>query len=165
MNILQNIKRIKLQKKVFIFHFLFFIFNLFFFGCATKTVPVYTVINTSYIKVSDQGFLEKGINYKKLVIYKDANVPVEINLNNNTICLNKKCYSKYLFIKKLSPDYPKNLLDLIIDKKPIKNLGKITKIKDGFFQKNSRFFYLVKKNRVLFKDKLKKIVIMIKELK
>lgn len=137
---------------------------IFFIGCSTKTVPVYTVIQTPYVKVSDQGFLKKGFNYKELIIYKNANVPIKIILYENSICLDKKCFSKYLFIKKLSSDYPKNLLDLIIEKKTLKNLGKIIKIKDGFLQKNKRFFYLVTTNKVLFKDKVKKIVIMIKEL-
>jgi hypothetical protein len=155
MNIFQKIK---------VFHFPFFIFNLFFFGCATKTTPVYTVIKTPFLKVSDQGFLKKGFNYKKLIIYKDANIPVEIALYKNYICMNKKCVSKEIFIKKLSSDYQKNLLDLIIDRKALKNLSKITKLKNGFLQKNYRFFYLVTDKKVLFKDKLKKIVIMIKEI-
>lgn len=146
-----------MSKKLFIINFTFFI--IFFLGCSTKTIPVYTVINTPYIKISDQGFLEKGINYKKLIIYKDANVPVEISLYKNTVCLNKKCYPKDKFIKKLSPDYPKNLLDNIIEKKPVKNLGKITKIKNGFLQKNKRFFYLVTDKKVLFKDKIKKLLL------
>jgi hypothetical protein len=137
---------------------------IFLVGCAVKTVPVYTVINTPYIKVSDQGFLKKGVSYKKLIIYKNANVPVGISLYKNSICLNKNCYPKEKFINTLSNDYPKNLLDNIIEKKPVENLGKITQLKNGFLQKNSRFFYLVTKNKVLFKDKLKKIIIMIKEL-
>jgi hypothetical protein len=140
-----------------------FIF-IFLVGCAVKTVPVYTVINTPYIKISDQGFLKKGLSYKKLIIYKNANVPVEISLYKNLICLNKNCISKEKFINKLSNDYPKNLFDLIINKKPIKNLGKITQFKNGFLQKNNRFFYLADDKKVLFKDKIKKIIIMIKEL-
>ncbi|GAX86863.1 conserved hypothetical protein [Lebetimonas natsushimae] len=151
-----------MYKKLSILHFIFYIF--LFIGCATKTIPVYSIINTPYIKVSDQGFLKKGFNYKKLVIYKDANIPVEISIYKNSICLNKRCYPKDKFVKKLSPDYPKNLLDNIIEKKPIENLGKITKIKKGFLQKNKRFFYQIDDKKVLFKDKLKKIIIMIKEL-
>jgi hypothetical protein len=150
-----------LFKKFFII-FTFYIF--LFFGCATKTIPVYTVIKIPFVKISDAGFLEKSGNYEKLIIYKNGNIPIKITLYENSICLNKKCYPKDIFLKKISSDYPKNLLDLIIEKKPIKNLGKIIKIKDGFLQKNNRFFYLVTKNKVLFKDKLKKIVIMIKEL-
>jgi hypothetical protein len=153
-----------LYKKLYIIHFICYILYFLFLGCATKTISVYTVINTPYIKVSDQGFLIKGLNYKKLIIYKDANIPIEIILYKNLICLNKKCISKKVFIKNLSPDYPKNLLDLILEKKPIENLGKITKIKNGFLQKNERFFYLVTDKKVLFKDRLKKIIIMMKDL-
>jgi hypothetical protein len=134
-------------------------------GCSVKTKSVYAVIKTPFVKISDAGFLENGLNYKKLIIYKNATLPVKIYIYKSSICVNGRCIQKKTFIKQLSDDYPINLLDLIIDKKPLKNLGKITKLKDGFLQKNSRFFYLVTKNKVLFKDKLKRIVIMIKDLK
>ncbi|WP_024787477.1 MULTISPECIES: hypothetical protein [unclassified Lebetimonas] len=154
--------KFNLKKSFYILHFTFYIF---IFGCATKTTPVYAVIDTPFVKAADQGFLEKGFNYKKLIIYKDASVPVEFTIYKNSVCLNKKCVSKNRFIKKLSPGYPKNLIDKIIEKKPIQNLGKIIKLKKGFLQKNERFYYLVTKKKVLFKDKKKKILIMIKEIK
>jgi len=147
--------------RIKVFHFFLLIF---FIGCATKTEPVYVVINTPFLKVSDQGFLKKGFSYKKLIIYKDANVPVEVSVYKNSICLNKKCIPKKIFIKKLSPDYPISLIDDILEKKPIKNLGKIIKLKNALLQKNKRFYYLITKKKVLFKDKKKKILIMLKEI-
>ncbi|WP_024789644.1 hypothetical protein [Lebetimonas sp. JH292] len=155
-------KKFSLKKSFYILHFTFYIF---IFGCATKTTTIYAVIDTPFVKAADQGFLEKGFNYKKLIIYKDASVPVEFTIYKNSVCLNKKCVSKNRFIKKLSPEYPKNLIDKIIEKKPIQNLGKIIKLKNGFLQKNLRFYYLVTKNKVLFKDKKKKILIMIRKIK
>jgi hypothetical protein len=142
-----------------------FIFLILFLGCSYKTTPVYAIVKTPFFKASDAGFLEEGVNYKKLIIYKDGNIPVKIMVYKDKVCINKNCFSKYMFIKRLSSDYPKNLLDLILNKQKIKNLGKITKLKNGFLQKNNRFFYLVTKNKVLFKDKKNNIVIMIKELK
>jgi hypothetical protein len=144
-------------------YFIFFL-SLLFLGCSYKTTPVYAVVKTPFFKASDAGFLENGVNYKKLIIYKEGHIPIKIIIYKNSICLNENCFPKNEFIKKLSFDYSKNLLDSIIEKKPLKNLGKITKLKNGFLQKNNRFFYLITKNKVLFKDKLKKIVIMIKEI-
>jgi hypothetical protein len=138
---------------------------ILFLGCSYKTTPVYAIVKTPFFKASDAGFLEEGVNYKKLIIYKDGNIPVKIMVYKDKVCINKNCFSKYMFIKRLSSDYPKNLLDLILNKQKIKNLGIITQFKSGFLQKNNRFFYLVTKNKVLFKDKKNNIVIMIKELK
>jgi hypothetical protein len=42
---------------------------------------------------------------------------------------------------------------------------KIIKVKDGFLQKNKRFYYLATKQKVLFKDRKRDIVILIKNLK
>ena len=128
----------------------FFIFIFFiFFGCATKTDPIFLTIKSPKIRVSDSGFLERGINYKKLVIYKAGAKPVEIVLKENKICFNNRCFNKYMFLKDYFGIENKNFFDTILNKKPFENV-KIKKIKNGFIQKD-KFFYKVTKNSVIYK--------------
>ena len=140
-------------------------FALLFLGCSTKTTPVYLTFNTPKIKISDQGFLKEGFGYKKIIIYKAGIKPFEIVLKNSSVCFNNKCMDKKRFIKDIDKNYPLDLLDDILNHKPLYFLGKILKKKDGFIQKNDRFLYIVKKNSVLFKDRKKRAVIMLKYLK
>lgn len=144
---------------------LFVFLMLLFAGCSLKTVPVYVALKTPQIKISDEGFLKKGWGYKELIIYKAGLKPVKITIKNSYICMNSRCMSKEKFVKNLSPDYPPDILDNIINGQPIEFLGKITKIKNGFVQKNGRFYYLVKGNKILFKDRQKNIVVFIKYLR
>ena len=138
---------------------------IFFVGCSVKTTPVYSVIKTPKIKLSDQGFIKEGLGYKEIIIYKSGVSPFKITIKNSFICLNNKCMDKEKFVKEyLSSDYPEDILDLIISKRPIKNFGKITFTKKGFVQKNERFFYKVEQNRVFFRDKKRNIIVMIKYL-
>lgn len=122
---------------------------LMFTGCAIKTTPIYTTIKTPFINISDQGFLKEGFNYKKLIIYKAGNKPIEITLKNSFICLNGKCMSKKRFMKEFMPkEYPTNFFDMILDKKCI----------EGYVCKSSD-------DKIIFKDKKNKIFILIKELR
>ena len=148
------------MKKIFllIVSFLFFIF-----GCSTKTTPVFVIIKSPQIKISDEGFLKQGFGYKELTIYKAGNVPVKFLIKNNEICLNNKCINKYYFIKNYLNEEDKNIFDTILDKKPFENV-KIVKIKNGFIQKKG-FFYKVTKDSVLFKDKKNNILVLITNLK
>ena len=145
---------------------LFVFLMLFFVGCSVKTTPVYAVIKTPKIKISDQGFLKEGLGYKEIIIYKSALKPFKVTIKNSYICLNSKCMDKEKFVKEyLGENYPVDIFDLIIEGKPIKNFGKITKIDGGFIQKKEGIFYKVQENRVLFKDKNQNIVIMVKRLR
>jgi len=143
-----------------IFHFSLFIFII---GCATKTTPVFVTINSPQIKISDEGFLKEGVGYKEIIIYKAGSIPISFVLEKNKICINSRCINKYSFMKKYFKGYKKDFFDKILNKKPLK--GKIKKISDGFIQKSDNFIYIVRKNRILFKDKKRRIVIFIKYLK
>ena len=140
---------------------IFIFFLIFLAGCATKTEPVFVTFKSPKIKISDEGFLKQGFNYKELTIYKAGSVPLKFLIKNDEICLNNNCINKYYFIKKYFNEDDKDIFDIILDKKPFKNI-KIIKTKDGFIQK-SRFFYKVTKDSVLFKDK--NLIIFIKYLK
>ena len=67
-----------------------------------------------------------------------------------------------MFIHKLNPTYPSNLFETILSHKSFKNV-KIIKIKDGFIQTTKNFFYKVTKNKVLFKDKQKNFLFLVKK--
>jgi hypothetical protein len=71
---------------------------------------------------------------------------------------------KKKFVKKYLGGYD-DLFESILNKKPLKNFDKITKLKEGFLQKDKNIFYLVTKDKVLFKDKKRKIIILIKFLR
>ena len=142
-----------------------FLFLLpFLSGCATKTTPVFVTIKSPQIKLSDEGFLKEGLGYKEIIIYKAGSIPVKFLLKQNQICVNNKCFNKYLFIEHYFYGYKKDFFDRILSKKPL-SLKNIKKINGGFIQKSKNFLYIVKKNSVLFKDKKRKIIIFIKFLK
>ncbi|MEO1927064.1 MAG: hypothetical protein ABGX26_00025 [Nautiliaceae bacterium] len=129
--------------------FWFFVMVLFFTGCSVKTTPVYAVIKTSKVKVADEGFLKEGFGFKKLIIYKAGSVPIEITLKNSVICINNICMDKEGFIKKyLGKNYPSDFFDKILNKECVR----------GFFCKE-------RKGYILFKDKKRDILIMIKDIK
>ena len=152
------------NNKYFLSLFSSLISIFFFIGCVTKTTPVYVSIKSPEIRVSDVGFLKEGYGYKEIVIYKAGSVPVKLLLKENRICVNNKCYNKYMFVKKYFRGYEKDFFDKILSKKPL-SLKNIQKTGDGFIQKSKNITYIVKKNSVLFKDRKNHIIIFIKYLK
>jgi len=138
---------LRIKKSLFlIFHFALLIF---FAACSVKTTPIYAVIKTPQIRVADEGFIKEGFGYKKLIIYKAANKPIEITIKNSYICFKNKCIDKATFIHNyISKTYPTDFFDKILNYECIR----------GFFCKSY-------KNKILFKDNKKKILIMIKEIK
>jgi len=121
----------------------------FLAGCSTKTVPIYAVIKTPQIKISDQGFLKEGLGFKEIEIYKAGTIPFKITVKNSYICYNGKCIDKERFIREyISKDYPSDFFDKLLNKECIK----------GYFCKKD-------KNKIIFKDKKRGILILIKEMK
>jgi len=149
--------------KKYLFPLSFFLLP-FLVGCSTKTTPIFVTINSPNIKVSDEGFLKEGFGYKEIIIYKAGNAPVRFTLKKDKICVNNKCFNKYLFIKRYFNGYSKDFFDKILAKEPLTNEN-IKKTSEGFVQKSTNFIYIVKKNSVLFKDKSRHIIVFIKYLK
>ncbi len=144
---------------------LFFIGVLFFAGCSVKTTPVYVTFKSPKLKISDQGFLKEGPGYKEFELYKGG-VGYKLTLKNSVVCINGQCMDKGKFIKEyLGEEYPSDFFDKVIEGKPIENFGKIIRKGDGFVQKKGNILYSVKKNGVLFKDKSKNIILLIKKLR
>jgi hypothetical protein len=143
--------------------YLFILLLLFFTGCSYKTTPVEVAFKKDGFAINDQGFLKENNFAKKIEVYQAGNLAFIFIVKNNIICINDKCYDKSLFIHKLNPNYPRNLFETILSHKPFKNI-KIKKIKNGFIQNTKNFIYKVTENKVLFKDKQKKFLFLVKKL-
>jgi hypothetical protein len=136
---------------------------ILFTGCSYKTTPVEVAFKKDNFAINDQGFLKENAFAKKIEVYQVGNLAFVFTIKNNSICINNKCYNKNMFIKKLNPNYPSNLFEIILSHKAFKNV-KIVKTKDGFIQTTKNFFYKVTENKVLFKDKQKKFLFLVKKL-
>ena len=143
--------------------YLSFIIILFFSACSYKTTPVIVAFKKANWAVNDQGFLKENSFSKKIEVYNVGQLVFVMTINSNNICINNECYDKKLFIYKLNPNYPTNLFDLIISKKPLPNI-KIQQTSNGFIQKSKSIFYIVTDKKVFFKDKKKKFLFLIKKI-
>jgi len=150
-------KKIKILKIEFIFSFLFFLF----IGCSSKTTPIIVGFKKDNLAINDQGFLKENLFSKKIEVYNVGQLVFVMSIDNKNICINNKCYDKKLFIHKLNPYYPYNLFSLILNHKPLPDI-KIKKIRNGFIQKTETIFYLVTKNKILFKDNSNNFLFLIK---
>jgi len=147
------------------FRTIFLSFLLFFFiGCAERTKPIFMTFYSKKFKFSDQGFLKDGFGYKEIIIYKDGIKPIKFIIKNSYICFQNQCLDKQSFVKEFVGNYKKDFFDKILNKKAL-DFGVIEKTKNGFIEKDTRRFYLVTKNKVLFKDRKNRLIILIKFLK
>ena len=138
---------------------------LFLVGCSVKTTPVYVTFKSPKLKISDQGFLKEGNGYKSFELYK-AGASYKITLKNSVVCLNDKCMDKEKFIKEyFGVNYPSDFLDKVVEGKPVEEFGKVVKTKEGFIQKSAGIYYKATKYNILFKDKEKNVIVLIKKLR
>jgi hypothetical protein len=136
---------------------------ILFTGCSYKITPVQVAFKKDNFAINDQGFLKENSFSKKIEVYQVGNLAFIFTIKNNQICINNKCYNKTMFIKELNPNYPSNLFEIILSHKTFKNI-KVIKIENGFIQTTKNFFYKVTENKVLFKDKQKKFLFLVKKL-
>ena len=137
-------------------------------GCAYKsyTEKIFLIIKTPKYKLSDQGFLNRIGQEKQLILYKEF-MPYKIIIKRNFVCEGEKCLSKKAFLRKIGlSDYPTNILDLILEGKPLPFFKSSNQSFEpsNFTQKNNRFFYKVKNKEIKFKDYRKKIIIVLRKL-
>jgi len=140
-----------------------FLIVMLFTGCVYKTTPIAFTFKAQNIKINDQGFLKTNSYSKIIEVYMMGKLAFVFKVYNSQICINDKCYDKKLFVKNLNSNYPVNLFDYLIAKKPLPNI-KIVKNENGFMQKNGKILYQVTKKKVFFLDKKKKIVFFMKNL-
>jgi len=143
-------------------YIIMYMVGLLFLGCSHKTTPVIVAFKKDNFVINDQGFLKEDSFSKKIEVYNVGQLVFVLTIKNRYICINKKCYDKGLFIHQINQNYPKNLLSLIIDKKPLPNL-KIEKTDNGFFQKTTHFLYVVTDKKVFFRDKSKNFLFLLKK--
>jgi len=140
-----------------------FILALIFTGCSYKTTPIVIAFKKDNFAINDQGFLKENSFSKKIEVYQAGNLAFVFTIKNSVICINNKCYNKTLFIHKLNPSYPTNLFEIILSHKAFKNT-KVIRIKNGFIQKTDDFIYKVTSNFVLFKDRKKKFLFLVRNI-
>jgi len=143
--------------------YLLILIVLFITGCSYKTTPVVVAFKKGNFAINDQGFLKENIFNKKIEVYQAGNLAFVFTIKKSLICINEKCYDKKLFIHQINSKYPSNLFETILSHKAFKNI-KIIKIKDGFIQVTKNFIYKITKNKVLFKDKQKNFLFLVKKI-
>ncbi len=142
-------------------YFIFLTFLFLFIGCSYK-IPIQK--SQSYIitmkmrdvAFSDMGFLNYGKDYIDLQLFSAGSLVLELEISKN-ICINSHCFSKKEFNNRfLSKEYNSNILENILNHKPIFNQKGYEKHKDGFSQiireKNIDIKYFVSKDKIYFKD-------------
>ena len=151
--------------------FLIVSIGLFIVGCA-GVAPTYKNSKTHFIvfktptfRYADQGFIYKASNEKKLEIYSNGVSVMALRVLKDEVCMSRlKCMSKEAFNKNIlaSSNYPKDILDNILDAKPIFN-GKNLKGSNGnFIQNIGTIKYIVNSSRVKFYDSSNGVKIVIK---
>ncbi len=136
--------------------------GMIFVGCTYKTTPVAVAFRRGNFAINDQGFLKQNSFSTKIEVYNLGELAFVMSINHDYICINKKCYNKKMFVHQLNPNYPSNLFDLIIFKKPIPNIP-IQKTDNGFVQKTDNLLYKVTNNMVLFRDKQTHFLFLLKK--
>jgi hypothetical protein len=144
-----------------------------FGSCAIKNSvesrPAIATIKSKKLKLNSTAFLKTTTFYTSLNLYNVGNVVADIKINSTKICFDNRCFKKsdfnHLF---LSSFYPDDILQNIINSKPIYNALNINRYNNGFTQflksKDVDIVYKVDNNRVYFKDKKNSILIKIRIL-
>jgi len=149
------------------------VLSLISVGCIkeepTPQESLFIIWNSPNMRYADQGFLYKKRNALVLEIYSNAQPAITLSINQNQVCSSGLCISKESFNKKyLSANYPKDLIDKILNAKPIFNSKGLKKIDGGFTQKIKKsgkfnIEYRVQNGSIIFKDTLNNITIKIKK--
>ncbi len=167
----------KKDKKMRYIRFLFLgILILSFTSCSLKpqikkSKSLLVTLKTKKIAYQDTGFMKSGENYLNLQIFSLGNLIMDMTINPNGICLNSYCMDKESFNRKyLSKYYPDTLLENVLKGKPIFKGENLKEQKDGFIQKIEKkgrysIVYKALNGKILFKDRLNKIIILIKPIK
>jgi hypothetical protein len=150
--------------------------SLLFVACVGKNTQnqesVFITMRTNKVKFSDMGFLYRGDSSLKIEIYATGQPLLNLEVNSENICLSLlECMDKKDFNKEvLSQYYPERLLENVFRAKPIFDGLNLENREEGFTQKISEkgqydiSYSVVRGNRV-FRDKINKILIKVREIK
>ncbi len=136
-----------------------------------KSKSLLVTFKTPKIAYQDTGFMKSAKNYINLQIFSFGNIIMDMTINERGVCLNSYCVDKESFNRKyLSKYYPSSLLENVLTAKPIFKGKNLKELKEGFIQKIEEkgkydIVYKVLNGKILFKDRLNKIIILIKPIK
>jgi len=145
---------------------------LFIYGCNDtpylKENSAFIVFKTPTFRYADMGFIYHSPQRTKLQIYASGQSVMSLKITQESVCMSAlECMSKESFNKQvLSEAYPKDILEDILNAKPIFAKKDIKYTQQGFTQElkeqNSYDIkYKVSKNKIEFKDKINHINIKI----
>jgi len=146
---------------------------LFFAGC-TQPKPLSKSAVVTFlakgIRVYDTAFVATRGNEASIQVYSAGNLVLDIT-SASMVCINSLCLSDDEFCSKyLSEYYPQRIINTIVSKKRLDIEGiSTTKTPDGFEQsiydkEKYDIKYRVKKDEVLFRDRMNGIIIKIKDM-
>ena len=154
--------------------FVFTLIGIMLASCSYTPSPyIYKAITlgikSKKIRLNESAFL----SYNSAQIVLDINsldgkvIKIKINKDiNGDICIDGDCLNKKDFNKKfLSNAYPVNILENILEARPIFNSKNKKRIKNGFYQKINNIVYRVTSKNILFRDRRNNILIKIRYLK
>jgi hypothetical protein len=149
--------------------------NFLFVACVGKKTKnqesVFFTMKTDKVKFSDMGFLYLGELSLKIEIYATGQPLLDLEINSENICLSfLECMGKKDFHEEvLSVYYPETLLEDVLRASPIFNGLNLENKEEGFTQKiyeQGQYdisYSVVRGNRV-FRDKINKILIKVREV-
>jgi len=152
--------------------FLYLLPLLLLTGCTpnyTKHEASLIVFKTPTMAFADAGFVHHNGDALKIVILVVGQPVFTLELGRK-ICLDGSCLSKEKFIhQRLSPYYPRDILQNIFLGKPIFTSMNLVKGTGGFKQRLYKedaydIYYSVNDGQIRFKDKLSRILIKSKKI-
>ncbi len=158
--------------------YIFISFLILLFGCAPKSevgksYSVLVTFKTEKLSFRDTGFLKSGRDFLDLEVFAVGKPIVKISIlkGSDRICLNKYCFNKRVFNKEYpSRYYPDSLLENVLRGRAVFGGRNRVETRDGFYQNLKEkgkydIKYRVENGKILFKDRLNRIIIGLKPLK
>jgi len=146
-----------------------------FSGCAfkqeiTSSQAYLVTIKNPDMALSDMGFLNRGKNYTNVQIFAAGNALFNLEITENAICLNGKCFDKVSFNQQFfHQDHYASFMEEMINHQPLYDGKNLHKTATGFEQEfdlpQSHIIYKVDGETLLFKDRKNHILIRLKPLK
>ncbi len=143
-------------------------------GCSgvkiEKQESAFIVMKTATFKYADMGFITDSSSKVNVEIYGAGQPLMNLEINGMNICMSTfKCMDKKDFNAEiLNSSYPDTLLENIFRAKPIFNRDNLVKNQNGFSQQLTKdrlydISYVVKDKERIFRDRLNKILIKVRE--
>ncbi|WP_457607698.1 hypothetical protein [Nitratifractor sp.] len=142
-------------------------------ACMEKeTVPqegIFVVWKTPVMKYADQGFLYHEKEKLRLEIYASGQPVMQLTVTPTQVCTSGLCMSKEQFnLRYLSPDYPKDTLEKILNGEPVFGGEGMERKREGFTQRVKKagryeIEYSVLNGSIVFRDTINQILIKIQK--